>query len=56
MNHKGSFNKLAAGRKVYSNGSHAPTRGKVKPLGYIKRELKKQRRKKAAGKLVRGLR
>jgi len=36
------FNRFAAGKKVYSQGSHAPTRGTVNPTGYIKRELKKR--------------
>lgn len=36
------FNRFAAGRKVYSRGSYAPTRGTVNPSGYIKRELKKR--------------
>ncbi len=36
------FNRFAAGKKVYSQGSHAPTRGTVDPSGYIKRELKKR--------------
>lgn len=36
------FNRFAAGRKVYSSGSYAPTRGTVKPAGYIKRELRKR--------------
>lgn len=34
------FNKFAAGKKVYSHGSYAPTRGTVNPAGYIKRELR----------------
>lgn len=39
------FNRFAAGRKVYSRGSYAPTRGTVNPSGYIKRELKKRAKK-----------
>lgn len=42
------FNRFAAGRKVYGNGSYAPTRGTVNPSGYVKRELKKRAKKKAA--------
>lgn len=30
----------AAGRRQYGMGSYAPTRGKVNPAGYVKRELK----------------
>jgi len=30
------------GRKVYGQGSYAPTRGQVDPRGYIKREIKKK--------------
>jgi len=38
-----AFNRLAAGKKVYRNGSHAPTRGRNKPKGYIKREQRKKK-------------
>jgi len=34
-----TFNKFAAGRKVYGQGATSPTRGTVDPSGYIKREL-----------------
>lgn len=34
-----TFNKFAAGRKVYGQGATSPTRGAVDPSGYIKREL-----------------
>lgn len=46
------FNRFAAGRKVYANGSYAPTRGTVNPKGYIKRELKKKARARAGLKPV----
>ena len=36
------FTPLAAGKKVYAQGSFAPTRGTVDPQGYIQRELAKQ--------------
>lgn len=36
------FNQYAAGRKIYSNGSYAPTRGQVDPNGYMQRELRKR--------------
>lgn len=36
------FNRYAAGKKVYSSGSYAPTRGTVNPSGYIKREMLKR--------------
>ena len=32
----------ATGKRVYRMGSFAPTRGKVNPVGYVKREMKKQ--------------
>lgn len=34
--------KFGSGKKVYGQGSTAPTRGTVKPGGYIKREMKKR--------------
>lgn len=37
-----TFNRFAAGKKVYGSGSYAPTKGTVNPTGYIKRELKKR--------------
>ncbi len=37
-----AFNRFAAGKKVYGQGSYAPTRGPVDPKGYIKRELKRR--------------
>lgn len=37
-----SVPKALAGRKVYSSGSYAPTRGTVNPSGYIKRESEKR--------------
>lgn len=36
------FSPYAAGRKVYGNGSYAPTRGQVDPRGYIARGLRQQ--------------
>ena len=36
--------KQGTGRKVYRNGSFAPTRGTVNPKGYIKREVKRRNR------------
>ncbi len=36
------FNRLAAGKKVYGQGSYAPTKGQVSPQGYIQREIKKR--------------
>lgn len=37
-----TFNRFAAGKKVYGQGSFAPTRGTVDPSGYIKRELRRR--------------
>lgn len=36
------FNQMAAGKKVYGNGSYAPNRGHVNPSGYMQRELRKR--------------
>lgn len=36
---KKQYQPFATGKKVYSNGTNAPTRGTVNPAGYIKREL-----------------
>lgn len=41
------FNRLAAGKKVYGNGSYRPTAGAVKPAGYIAREMRNQARKRS---------
>lgn len=42
-----TFNPYAAGKRVYSNGTHRPTSGQVDPTGYIKREAKKRQQNKA---------
>ncbi len=42
-----AFNSFAAGRKVYGQGSFAPTRGKVNPQGYIQRGLRQQAQKRS---------
>ena len=42
-----TFNKLAAGRKVYGQGSYAPTRGQVSAAGaqgYLQREINKPKK------------
>lgn len=36
------FNRFAAGRKVYGQGSYAPTKGQLNPQGYIQREIRKR--------------
>jgi len=34
------FNPYAAGKKVYGNMTHAPTRGKVDRTGYVERDAR----------------
>lgn len=38
------YQPFATGKKVYSNGTNAPTRGTVNPAGYIRREMRSNRR------------
>ncbi len=44
------FNRFAAGKKVYGQGSYAPTRGQVNPQGYIQREIKNRNQQALAGR------
>lgn len=37
-----TFNRFAAGRKVYASGSYAPSRGANKRRGYINREVRRK--------------
>lgn len=48
-----SFNKFAAGRKVYGQGATSPTRGAVDPSGYIKRELARKSSQQGVSKVGR---
>lgn len=45
-----TFNRFAAGKKVYGQGSYAPTKGQVNPQGYIQREVERRNKQALANR------